>query len=118
MRLSVKLVLATAIALCSRPLIHAQDLSARAYVINPVHSNAAVLTRSFFNGTMETLRLLVPRGLATYQSLAIVISSTSLAAPPMPPARCPMRWGTSTERCRVRSSTFTAGQSDGETVLI
>src|SRR5436305_14830811 len=52
MRLLVKLVLATAIALSSLALLRAQDLSPRAYVINPVHANAIILTWSFFNGTI------------------------------------------------------------------
>src|SRR5215475_12797842 len=31
---------------------HAQDLTPRAYVITPVHSNAVILTSSFFNGSI------------------------------------------------------------------
>ncbi len=33
--------------------VHAQDLAPRAYVITPVHSNAVVLTYSFFTGNLD-----------------------------------------------------------------
>jgi hypothetical protein len=52
MRPSVKLVLWTAITLCRLPSLCAQDLSPRAYVITPVHSNAVILTWSFYDGTI------------------------------------------------------------------
>lgn len=52
MRLLVKLVLATTIAACPSGFLRAQDLSPRAYVITPIHSNAIVLTWSYFNGTI------------------------------------------------------------------
>jgi hypothetical protein len=52
MRLLVKLVLATTIAACPFGVLRAQDLSPRAYVITPIHSNAIVLTWSYFNGTI------------------------------------------------------------------
>jgi len=49
----VKLVLSTAIAVCSLQSLCAQDLSPRAYVINPLHSNAVILTWSFFDGSLQ-----------------------------------------------------------------
>jgi hypothetical protein len=52
MRSFVTLVLSTAIAVCSLTSLCAQDLSPRAYVINPTHSNAVILTWSFFDGTI------------------------------------------------------------------
>ena len=52
MRPSVKLVLSTAIAVCSLQSLRAQDLSPRAYVITPLHSNAVILTWSFYHGTI------------------------------------------------------------------
>jgi hypothetical protein len=52
MRLYVKLVLSAAIAVGSLPPLRAQDLSPRAYVITPVHSNAIILTWSFYDGSI------------------------------------------------------------------
>jgi hypothetical protein len=52
MRLFIKLILSTAIASCSMQSLRAQDLSPRAYVINPTHSNAVILTWSFYNGSI------------------------------------------------------------------
>jgi hypothetical protein len=52
MRSLVKLVLAVTIAAYSPVMLRAQDLSPRAYVITPLHSNAVVLTWSFFSGTI------------------------------------------------------------------
>jgi hypothetical protein len=52
MRLFVKLVLSAAIAVCPLPPLRAQDLSPRAYVITPVHSNAVILTWSFYDGSI------------------------------------------------------------------
>jgi hypothetical protein len=53
MRLFVKLVLSAAIAVGPLPPLRAQDLSPRAYVITPVHSNAIILTWSFYSGNIE-----------------------------------------------------------------
>ncbi len=50
MRPFVKIVLSTSIATCTLQFLCAQDLSPRAYVINPIHSNAVTLTWSFYNG--------------------------------------------------------------------
>src|ERR1022692_3684184 len=50
MRPLVKLVLSAVIATFPLPLLHAQDLVPRAYVITPVHSNAVILTYSFSDG--------------------------------------------------------------------
>jgi hypothetical protein len=45
-----KAALSNVVAACLLPLLHAQDLAPRAYVITPEHSNAVTLTYSFFNG--------------------------------------------------------------------
>jgi hypothetical protein len=47
----VKLGLAAVITVCSLSLC-AQDLSPRAYVITPIHSNAVIVTWSFYSGTI------------------------------------------------------------------
>jgi len=52
MRLPVKLVFSAAIAVCPLLPLRAQDLSPRAYVVTPVHSNAVILTWSFYDGTI------------------------------------------------------------------
>jgi len=52
MRPFVKLVLSTAIAVCSLQSLRAQDLSPRAYVITPLHWNAIILTWSFYDGSI------------------------------------------------------------------
>ncbi|MBV8485119.1 MAG: transporter [Verrucomicrobia bacterium] len=52
MQLSFKLLLTAAIAGCLLPLLSAQDLAPRAYIITPVHSNAIILTYSFYNGSV------------------------------------------------------------------
>jgi len=53
MRSFTKLALLTVIAVCPLHSLLAQDLSPRAYVITPLHSNAVILTWSFYNGTIE-----------------------------------------------------------------
>jgi hypothetical protein len=45
-----KFMLVLLLASNSVPLLRAQDLAPRAYVITPIHSNAVVLTYSFFDG--------------------------------------------------------------------
>jgi hypothetical protein len=52
MRPFIKLVLSTAIAVCSLQSLRAQDLSPRAYVITPLHWNAIILTWSFYDGSI------------------------------------------------------------------
>jgi hypothetical protein len=52
MRPIVKLTLLAAAATCSLQSLRAQDLAPRAYVITPVHSNAIILTYSFFDGSI------------------------------------------------------------------
>src|SRR5271169_989603 len=52
MRPFVKLGLSAAIIAGVLQLLCAQDLSPRAYVINPVHSNAVILTWSFYSGNI------------------------------------------------------------------
>jgi hypothetical protein len=53
MRPLFNLVLLAAIAACSLQLLRAQDLAPRAYVITPLHSNAVILTYSFFDGSIN-----------------------------------------------------------------
>jgi hypothetical protein len=43
-------VFATTLAACLLQALQAQDLAPRAYVITPIHSNAVILTCSFYNG--------------------------------------------------------------------
>ena len=50
MRLVFMLICSMAFAASPPRLLRAQDLSPRAYLITPVHSNAIVLTYSFFSG--------------------------------------------------------------------
>ncbi|MGB7555177.1 MAG: transporter [Candidatus Korobacteraceae bacterium] len=53
MRTIFELVLSATIAFCSLPGLFAQDLSPRAYVITPIHSNAITLTYSFYDGGLS-----------------------------------------------------------------
>src|SRR5580698_728191 len=48
----VKLVLSVAMVASSLESLCAQDLSPRAYVITPLHSNAITLTYSFYDGSI------------------------------------------------------------------
>src|SRR5712664_1817671 len=52
MRLFIKLMLSITISIWSMQSLRAQDLSPRAYVINPTHSNAVILTWSFYDGSI------------------------------------------------------------------
>ena len=52
MRLFCKIVLLAATAAGSLQVLSAQDLSPRAYVITPLHSNAVTLTYSFYDGSL------------------------------------------------------------------
>jgi hypothetical protein len=52
MRPAVKLTWATAFIASSLTLLKAQDLSPRAYVITPLHSNAIVLSYGYFDGSI------------------------------------------------------------------
>jgi hypothetical protein len=52
MRRRSVLFLSSLVALCSAA-IHAQDLSPRAYVITPIHTNAVILTWAFFDGGVD-----------------------------------------------------------------
>src|SRR3954447_5792181 len=45
--------LSIAVAACLGPVVFAQDLAPRAYVITPIHSNAVVVTYSFFSGNLD-----------------------------------------------------------------
>jgi hypothetical protein len=47
-----KLILSTVMAICPLLVLRAQDLSPRAYVITPPHSNAVILTWSFYDGNI------------------------------------------------------------------
>lgn len=53
MRLIFIFACSMAVAASSPRLVWAQDLSPRAYVITPVHSNAITLTYSFYKGSLE-----------------------------------------------------------------
>lgn len=50
MRTAFTLLLSAALAAQPVRVLHAQDLAPRAYVVTPVHSNAVILTCSFYNG--------------------------------------------------------------------
>jgi hypothetical protein len=50
MRLSSKLAWTAVFVACSFPILRAQDLAPRAYVVTPLHSNAVVLTYSYYSG--------------------------------------------------------------------
>jgi hypothetical protein len=50
MRIIFKLAVAIVLAACPLRALRAQDLAPRAYVITPVHSNAILVTWSFFDG--------------------------------------------------------------------
>jgi hypothetical protein len=45
-----KLVFGVLVTACSSQLLRAQDLVPRAYIITPIHSNAVILTYSFYSG--------------------------------------------------------------------
>ena len=53
MRHFFQLLLSVAIELSSLHIVSAQDLSPRAYVITPLHSNAVTLTWSFYDGSIN-----------------------------------------------------------------
>jgi hypothetical protein len=53
MRYFFKLVLSASIAGSSPQMLRAQDLSPRAFVITPLHSNAVTLTWSFYDGSIN-----------------------------------------------------------------
>ena len=53
MRHFVQLLLSVAIEVGSLQIVSAQDLSPRAYVITPLHSNAITLTWSFYDGSIN-----------------------------------------------------------------
>ena len=87
MRSLFKLIGAVVIAVCSLPLLCAQDLSPRAYIITPVHANAIILTNAFydggisFNGTLPitnaTAKLYVPT-LSYYHALSLFRRSANI----------------------------------------
>jgi hypothetical protein len=52
MRLVLKLACSMAVAICSQSILWAQDLSPRAYIITPLHSNAVTLTYTFYSGSI------------------------------------------------------------------
>jgi hypothetical protein len=53
MRSLVKIGLLAVLAVYGLPSLCAQDLSPRAYVITPIHSNAVILSWSFFDGSIQ-----------------------------------------------------------------
>jgi hypothetical protein len=50
MRLSFRLAVVMAVAVCTAVAARAQDLAPRAYLITPLHANAVTLTWSFYDG--------------------------------------------------------------------
>jgi hypothetical protein len=48
-----KFVLSAVLAACSLQALSAQDLAPRAYVITPLHSNAIIMTWSFYDGNID-----------------------------------------------------------------
>jgi len=69
-----KLLLLAAIAGWSLPLIWAQDLAPRAYVITPVHSNAVTATYSLYDGSIllnGTLPITNASGLVNVGDIAV-----------------------------------------------
>jgi hypothetical protein len=44
---------AAALLLCPLPMLYAQDLAPRAYLITPIHSNAVTLSWSFYDGSIN-----------------------------------------------------------------
>lgn len=64
MRPSFSFGLAAAMVLLALRLLKAQDLAPRAYIISPLHSNAIILTYSFFDGSID-YNGIVPIGGAT-----------------------------------------------------
>jgi hypothetical protein len=53
MRRAIKLTWATVLVASSLSPLKAQDLSPRAYVITPLHSNAVTLTYSYYSGSIQ-----------------------------------------------------------------
>jgi hypothetical protein len=53
MRPALKLTWTTVFVASSLTLLKAQDLSPRAYVITPLHSNAVTLTYSYYSGSIQ-----------------------------------------------------------------
>src|SRR5208283_2620901 len=66
MRPLFKLVASIAMALGSLQVLCAQDLSPRAYVITPVHSNAIILTYNFYDGSIDYGALPISGATGTY----------------------------------------------------
>jgi Putative MetA-pathway of phenol degradation len=89
MRFFFRFLLSAVIAGGSVSLVWAQDLAPRAYVITPVHSNAVILTYSFYDGnvlldgavpiTNATARINVPI-LGLYHSLRFFGRSANISA--------------------------------------
>ena len=53
MRPILQLGFIVAFALCLLPVVSAQDLAPRAYLITPLHSNAVTLIWSFYDGSIN-----------------------------------------------------------------
>jgi hypothetical protein len=66
-------VLFSTILACSWMFVSAQDLAPRAYIITPVHSNAVVVTYSFFTGNLD-FQGAVPITDATAKASAPILS--------------------------------------------
>jgi hypothetical protein len=86
MRPYIAFIFACSAALASsiKP-VWAQDLSPRAYVITPLHSNAIIMSYSFYHGmssSMERLRSREQQGLTACRFLATIILSACWAVRP------------------------------------
>ena len=93
---SSELALLAAIAACSLESLCAQDLAPRAYVISPLHYNAAIVSYSFFDGSILLTGTPITGATGTYQvpifslfhSFGVLGRSASIHPP-----RCPLRSG-------------------------
>ena len=97
--------------LCPPQLLRAQDLAPRAYVITPLHSNAVLLTYSFYDGSINfngALPVSDAKGKYSVPIFSYYHSSAFLAVRPTSWPRCPTELETSLEPWRERGRTCTA----------
>ena len=87
-RVLLNIALSMLMAAASLPMLCAQDLAPRAYVVTPLHSNAVTLSNAFNDGTLlfngtpitgATARLNVP-SLAYYHALSVFGRSANVTA--------------------------------------
>ena len=97
MRHFVQLLLSVAIEVGSLQIVSAQDLSPRAYVITPLHSNAITLTWSFYDGSINNNGALPVSGATGTYSVPIFSYTRSASLDVRP---------TSSQLCRTRRGTF------------